>query len=191
MKRNKKSPLLDDPLIKEHIRKCFQQTFEKEPNKEIINLYFQKIKNGAILLEDLSEVLKKSSESNPSIKQITKNFSLPIEEIFTLIYQNKLWSKSSSTGTGISRSGSGANLEQTKSIRTELPKLLRELKINSMIDVPCGDFLWMKEINLDFLSYLGCDIVSEIIEKNNKTYSNEKRKFFKLNITQDSLPETD
>ena len=191
MKNTTLSILNDDLVIKQHILKSYKEILCKEPTQENLDLYFQKIKNGEISFEGLHNYLKGSVEKKQSIKQITQNFSLPTEEIFALIYQNKLWNKFSSTGTGISSSGSGSNLEQTESIRTELPKLLKELKISSMLDIPCGDFLWMKEIDLGFISYLGGDIVSEIIEMNNKKYSDYNRKFSKINIINDPLPKTD
>jgi len=33
--------------------------------------------------------------------------------------------------------------------------LFEELEISSILDIPCGDFNWMKEINLDKYKYIG------------------------------------
>jgi len=60
-----------------------------------------------------------------------------------------------------------------------------------MIDIPCGDFNWMKEIDLGFLSYTGADIVQDIVNTNNEKFSDEKKKFIKLDITNQSLPQVD
>jgi len=109
-----------------------------------------------------------------------KNFN-SLEEIFQKIYDTHFWG-------GTSPSGEGADLEQTKAIRTELPKLLKELNVKTMLDLPCGDFYYMKEINLNFLKYTGGDIVQKIIDVNNKKYSNQNRTFIKLDITRDSIP---
>jgi hypothetical protein len=45
-----------------------------------------------------------------------------------------------------SRSGNGSTLVQTAVIRDEIPLLFKELNIKSVLDAPCGDFNWMKEI---------------------------------------------
>ena len=58
--------------------------------------------------------------------------------------------------------------------------------------MPCGDFYWMRLIikNLN-VSYLGGDIVPEMIIKNNKLYSSNKIKFQELDLIHDKLPPTD
>ena len=107
------------------------------------------------------------------------------EEIFRDIYRINEWG-----GKG-TRSGKGSEIGSTINIRKELPILLKELQIKSMLDIPCGDFNWIKEVDLDFLSYIGADIVPEIIDANNKKYSSKFRKFIKLDITTQNLPQTD
>jgi len=104
------------------------------------------------------------------------------EKIFTDIYKNNRWK-------GLeSRSGIGSDLKSTEHIQEELPKLFKELKISSILDIPCGDFWWLKEVDLSFLFYTGADIVEDIIKNNSENYSNEKRIFLKLDITKDFLP---
>ena len=64
-----------------------------------------------------------------------------------------------------------------------------------MFDAPCGDFFWMKEIKeqlsnqLD--SYVGGDIVAELIEKNNQQFGSAKFSFIVVDITSDQLPKVD
>jgi len=106
------------------------------------------------------------------------------EDIFTNIYKTRGFG-------GESLSGPGSDLIQTRTIRQELPKLFKELKISSILDIPCGDFFWLKETNLDFLSYIGADIVDDIIFDNNKQYAKKNVSFIKLNILKDKLPKTD
>jgi hypothetical protein len=60
-----------------------------------------------------------------------------------------------------------------------------------MHDIPCGDFNWISKVDLNNVDYLGSDIVSELIEKNNHNYSNESIRFRTLDLTADSLPEVD
>ena len=107
------------------------------------------------------------------------------ESVFTEIYQKNLFKGNES------RSGSGSNLEQTEIIRKELPDLVAELKIQSMLDIPCGDFFWLKEVDLDSIQYTGVDIVDDIISSNNKKYAKQNRNFIKLNILEDVLPKVD
>jgi SAM-dependent methyltransferase len=85
-------------------------------------------------------------------------------------------------------SGPGSSLEQTRVIRRELPALLKELEVRSLLDAPCGDFHWMKELDLDLERYLGIDIVPNIIKVNQALYGNSRRRFMVLDLTKDPLP---
>ncbi len=107
------------------------------------------------------------------------------ESIFTDIYRERRW------GAFESRSGRGSDLQHTERIRVELPKLLRALKVTSMLDIPCGDFYWLKEVDLGFLAYTGADIVDDIIVSNRTLYATDKRAFERLDICRDSLPTVD
>lgn len=107
-----------------------------------------------------------------------------MESIFTKIYRENFWG-------GKSRSGRGSDLVQTETIRTALPKLFKKLEIKSLLDIPCGDFFWLKEVNLDFLSYIGADVVDDIVKHNSAKFSKPNRKFIKLNIIKDELPKVD
>lgn len=108
-----------------------------------------------------------------------------VESIFTEIYRERRW------GAFESRSGRGSDLPHTQRIRARLPKVLRELKVSSMLDIPCGDFYWLKEVDLGFLSYTGADIVDEIIVSNRTRYATDKREFKRLDICSDPLPTVD
>lgn len=70
---------------------------------------------------------------------------------------------------GGSLNGPGSSLAYTKSLREELPKLLRRYNVSTMLDAPCGDLNWMRRTELDFLwSYIGIDVDPQIIETNKK-----------------------
>jgi hypothetical protein len=90
-----------------------------------------------------------------------------------------------------SASGGGSTIQATEKIRKEIPVLFEQLGIRSMVDAPCGDFNWMRKASLPLDMYYGCDIVSELIEKNKNKYGNEKRQFLNLDITKDELPTAD
>ena len=106
------------------------------------------------------------------------------ERIFTAMYRAGAW------GASDSRSGSGASLEQTRAVRDALPALVRELGCQSVLDIPCGDFFWMRTVELD-VDYTGADIVAEMIERNATLYAGAKRRFVRLDLTRDELPRVD
>jgi len=107
------------------------------------------------------------------------------EKIFAEIYRKNIWTDKES------RSGTGSSLEKTKILRKVLPELFKDYSINSILDIPCGDFNWMREVNLKSISYIGADIVEEINKNNIKKYSAENKKFVKMNILKDNLPKVD
>jgi len=98
--------------------------------------------------------------------------------IFSYIYAFNLW------GNKKSKSGDGSTLEYTENIRNQLPILFEKYEIESVLDAPCGDFQWFKEIveNSSF-EYMGIDIVPAIIKKNIKKFSGNKRiQFLERNL---------
>jgi hypothetical protein len=104
---------------------------------------------------------------------------------FTSIYKNRLWSGSESV------SGEGSGLEFTKSIRHTLPKLLTDLRVQTLLDAPCGDFCWMREVLVELKQYFGIDIVRPLIEKNALLYGSDERQFLLRDLVHDELPSAD
>jgi hypothetical protein len=84
----------------------------------------------------------------------------------------------------------GSTLLATEIVRDALPKLLAELHAGTILDIPCGDFNWMKLVDLN-AKYIGADIVEDLIEVNRKLYSSESRSFVRLNLLTDPLPQAD
>ena len=109
----------------------------------------------------------------------------PIENRFERIYRKQYWQNPESV------SGPGSTLQATATLREHLPTLLRDLEIKSLLDIPCGDFHWMKEVELPVDFYIGADIVEPLIRENIKKYQRMDRLFFKLNILSDDLPQVD
>lgn len=107
------------------------------------------------------------------------------KELFTSYYRKNSWNGKESV------SGPGSDFEQTKFLIPELSILLKDLKVKTMLDVPCGDFNWMKRVDLDKINYHGGDIVDELIEKNNRKYANKNVKFSVIDIVNDDLPKVD
>jgi hypothetical protein len=123
-----------------------------------------------------------------SNKKASKNFSgKPMDKIFTDIHRKGYWKKSNSDSV----SGIGSNLNKTTTLLKELHVLIDNYKIKTMLDLPCGDFNWMKHNDFNLDNYIGADIVSKLIIQNNKLYRNEKRKFKKMDLTKSNLPKVD
>ena len=110
---------------------------------------------------------------------------LSLEERFARIYQTNLWSDAES------RSGAGSSLDSTAGLRAELPPLLRRLNARRLLDVPCGDFNWMSQVDLSGIDYIGGDIVEPIIEANRERYKSPTRRFMRVDLTSGPLPNTD
>lgn len=108
-----------------------------------------------------------------------------IEQIFTEHYHANVWINDESV------SGDGSTVEYTKRLREELPILFRDFKISSILDAPCGDYNWFQYVDRDNVTYVGGDIVSDLIDKNNDLYRDKNTSFISLDITSDKLPETD
>ena len=62
-------------------------------------------------------------------------------------------------------SGPGSDVNQTSLITKELFALFKDLNIRTMLDIPCGDFNWMKDVDLNSIDYTGADIVEELIDE--------------------------
>lgn len=106
-----------------------------------------------------------------------------IKKIFTDIFLNNEW------GGEESVSGPGSSLEQTKILITQLPILFKQFDVKSILDIPCGDFYWMSNVDLNNINYIGADIVDKIIEANQNNYP--KHSFLNLDIINSKLPKVD
>ena len=88
-------------------------------------------------------------------------------------------------------SGPGSDLAATQVLRGELPDLLRSLSVRSMLDVPCGDFVWMRHVDLGSIRYIGADIIDEHVASHQKAFSSARRTFVALDLVTAKLPEVD
>jgi len=111
--------------------------------------------------------------------------SRPVEDVFTGIYHQKGW------GQGESVSGSGSSLAWTTKIRAELPKLIADYGVKTLLDAPCGDFNWMSHLHLELDHYTGIDVVAALIEANKLRFTAPNRTFAVGDIIVDPLPRAD
>jgi hypothetical protein len=104
--------------------------------------------------------------------------------VFTNIFQKNWWNN------GESRSGWGAELRRTVSIRAELPDFVERHALGSLLDAPCGDFHWMRHVAWPSgFRYIGADIVHDLIVESRKKYPHTE--FRELNVLSDPLPAVD
>ncbi|QWF84009.1 class I SAM-dependent methyltransferase [Amycolatopsis sp. CA-230715] len=107
------------------------------------------------------------------------------QERFTHIFETNLWGSDSV-------SGPGSDAEQTRALRARLPELLAEFGVRTLLDLPCGDFGWLSEVDLGLARYIGADIVAELVRRNTERYGQHSaREFRVLDLTADPLPAAD
>jgi len=111
--------------------------------------------------------------------------SLDAKGKFTAIYRDNLWNNEESY------SGGGSTLKRTSPVRSQLPTLLKARRIRSICDAGCGDFNWMKHVDLAQTMYIGVDLVRDMIEANKALYGNERRSFIELDIVSEVVPKVD
>lgn len=108
-----------------------------------------------------------------------------VSEIFTETFQKRYWRSKESV------SGQGAELNQTTRLRTALPVLLQQFGVQTLLDLPCGDFNWMQKVELPGIRYIGGDIVEALVLQNQSKFGNQHRSFRHLDLLTDQLPEAD
>lgn len=107
------------------------------------------------------------------------------QEKFTEVYQKNLWQGTESV------SGTGSDGRQTALLRRTLPDLLAELGATSIIDAPCGDLHWMKDVPWEQadIAYTGVDIVPALVETLRQKFPS--RRFECIDLVTDLLPRAD
>jgi hypothetical protein len=109
---------------------------------------------------------------------------LSLRDIFAKVYETNFW------GSPDSHSGTGSDLVQTAEICKRIPDVVAHFGIRSMLDIPCGDFHWMKEVDLE-IDYIGADVVEELMRRNQELFNTPLRRFIVCDITKDPLPRVD
>jgi hypothetical protein len=106
--------------------------------------------------------------------------------VFRRMYRLNRWSSPESA------SGVGSDLEQTAAVRRELPALLARHQIKSLVDAPCGDLFWLRQVaGLELDSYIGVDIVPELVDRLSSATPIPNAEFRRLDVVSDPLPKAD
>lgn len=122
-----------------------------------------------------------------TLSKLKRRISLVNEKpqaIFSDIFEHNFWGDSETV------SGDGSRLDRTDKVRAALPVLIHDLGIRTFLDIPCGDYNWMKLVEME-IDYIGADIVEPVILQNRSQYTGKNRKFVVLDLLADQLPEVD
>ena len=118
-------------------------------------------------------------------KQIGTVNSVPTDSmkpVFEDIIQNRRWRDVVC--------GTGSTIENTRPLRDQLVPFLKKHNINSMADIPCGDFSWMSQVEFpEGFRYIGGDIVGFMIEQARQKYP--RVELIEFDLSQDTIPEVD
>lgn len=108
------------------------------------------------------------------------------KELFAQYYERNSW------GDPESLSGPGSTARYTENIRREIPKLIEQFGVRSVLDAPCGDYNWFRLIPLGAkVFYIGGDIVGAMVRRNQQLYGSPNTSFVEFDITRDRLPDVD
>jgi SAM-dependent methyltransferase len=107
------------------------------------------------------------------------------ESVFTEIMRARAW------GDGESVSGAGSGLARTAELRARMPELLARLGVRSVLDAGCGDFHWMRAVDLPGRRYVGVDVVPELVARLRAEHARRGRRFLHRDLTRDRLPRVD
>ena len=92
-----------------------------------------------------------------------------------------------------SASGGGSSIKNTQVTQHLIMNTIQKYGIESIIDLGCGDFHWMKEIRYQFpdVSYTGWDASETMVAGMNKVYGNHNTNFEFKDIVDNFYPKVD
>jgi SAM-dependent methyltransferase len=135
--------------------------------------------------EDFEQEIFYNLSKMVNCDKIGRLYDLTTEHVFLDIYEQNSWESQESI------SGTGSESKQVSKIQNQLPAVLQRLNTKVMLDLPCGDFNWMQDIDISEISYMGGDIVQKLISDNNDKYQQANLQFFHLDLLHSDLPSAD
>jgi len=85
----------------------------------------------------------------------------------------------------------GNNKDLSDSVKNKIKNLIKYKNIKSVIDLPCGKYLWDKETFGLLDSYHGGDIVGDLIVNNIENHKDKNTQFSVIDILEDNIPSGD
>ena len=109
----------------------------------------------------------------------------PRARVFQQAYATRAW------GSAESGSGIGSELAATENVSAYLPELFQRLQVSRLLDAPCGDWNWMRRVDLSSVHYVGADVVFDVVAQNTRQYARTAVQFIHADLTKDDLPTAD
>jgi len=97
-----------------------------------------------------------------------------VEQVFTEIYKDKKWGINFAN---MGSSGPGSDLSNVREYMEFLQVFINLNKIQSIMDVGCGDFQFMRHMDLRKVKYTGVDCVKSVVKFNNKEFGSDNISF--------------
>jgi len=129
------------------------------------------------------------------VARMKMNPSEARQDVFSEIYSQKLWGREQHSRffSGVGSRGEAAATyaeHMADLLRRHMNELGRPITI---VDLGCGDFAVGRSLleQLPGVTYIGCDIVPELIDFNNKNHGKSGVRFQTLDIVSEELPSGD
>ncbi|MFZ1750911.1 MAG: class I SAM-dependent methyltransferase [Saprospiraceae bacterium] len=121
--------------------------------------------------------------------QFQKNRKATSKEIFENIYANQMWGKGIDTEDTF-YSGHGSHRSTLVSMYIPaVENFIKEFDQKlDVVDLGCGDFAVGSQVRKNFNSYIACDVVEPLIERNKDIYKDLNVDFRVLDIVTQELP---
>lgn len=104
------------------------------------------------------------------------------KDYFENIFTGKMFNSSN-------YSGNGSLPRQTIELIKNIPNIIKSNNITTLLDIPCGDFEYMKYIYSKIPNYIGGDISENVINRNKLLFPHVD--FRVINLKDDPLPHCD
>ena len=103
------------------------------------------------------------------------------------VFEDRSWSQGR---PDTSLSGFNASVRATRRLRAALPQIVARYAITSFVDAPCGDWFWMRHVDLTGIDYTGWEISQKLVD-HNWQFTADGVTFALGDITSDPLPRAD
>jgi hypothetical protein len=85
----------------------------------------------------------------------------------------------------------GMDLPENGHIRLLLQAVIEKYDVQTLLDLPCGDFHWMSQTRMNGCTYIGGDMVPDVVQFNTDRYASPSCMFRRIDILKDRLPKAE
>ncbi|MFP3943605.1 MAG: class I SAM-dependent methyltransferase [Alphaproteobacteria bacterium] len=86
------------------------------------------------------------------------------------------------------RERAGPHMPESGHIRLLLQALIEKYDVQTLLHIPCGDFHWLSRIDLNGCTYIGGDVLPEVVQANTERFAGPACSFRRIDILRDRLP---